>query len=98
MGGTCPSIMFLLRFLTPRGSQAAGTHVDAEPECGHGGRLAQGQQQQQQGRGQLHQVKEVVVCKEVGGQRFGILRVGEELVVVLAFLKRQGSKGTRASR
>ena len=72
-----------------RVSRPRDTHVNAQPECGDGGRLAQGEQQQEQGRGQLHQVEEVVVCEEVGRQRFGVLGVGEELVVILAFLKEQ---------
>lgn len=75
----------------------ADTHIDAEPERGDGGGLAQGQQQQEQGRGQLHQVEEVVVCEEVGRQRFGVLGVGEELVIILTFLGRQESRGRRAS-
>lgn len=65
------------------------THVNAEPERWDGRGLTQGQQQQQQGRGELHQVEKVVVCKEVGRQRRGVLGVGEELVVILAFLKKQ---------
>lgn len=68
------------------------THVNAQPERGDGGSLAQGQQQQEQGRGQLHQVEEVVVCEEVGRQRFGVLGMGEELVVILAFLKERESE------
>ena len=68
-------------------SRPRDTHVDAQPECGDGGRLAQGEQEQEQGRRQLHQVEEVAVCEEVGRQRSGVLGVGEELVVILAFLK-----------
>lgn len=69
------------------------THVNAQTERGDGGGLAQGEQQQKQGRGQLHQVEEVVVCEEVGRQRFGVLGVGEELVVILTFLKEQEPRG-----
>lgn len=72
------------------------THVDAQAERGDGGGLAKGQQQQKQGGGQLHQVEEVVVREEVGRQRSGALGVGEELVVILAFLKRR-EPGGRAS-
>lgn len=80
----------------PRGRRLPATHVDAEAERGHGGGLAQGQQQQEQGGGQLHQVEQVVVRKEVGRQRSGALGVGEELVVILAFLKGR-EPGGRAS-
>lgn len=72
------------------------THVDAKPECGDSGGLTQGQQQQEQGREQLHQVEEVVVDEEVGRQRDSVLGVGEELVVILAFLRKQ-EPGGRAS-
>ena len=82
----------------PRNPQRAAarghrdTHVNAQPERGDGGSLAQGEQQQEQGRGQLHQVEEVIVCEEVGRQSFGVLGVGEELVVILAFLKERESR------
>lgn len=94
----CPSRMFplSLELLCPQRAVAPShpdTHVNAQPERGHGRSLAQGQQQQEQGCGQLHQVEEVVVSKEVGRQRFGILGVGEELVVILTFLKEQASRG-----
>lgn len=67
-------------------------------EHGDSGGLAQRQQQQEQGREQLHHVEEVVVDKEVGRQRSGILGVGEELVIVLTFLQRHKSLSTRAQR
>lgn len=76
-------------------SISRSTHVNAEPESRDSGRLAQRQQQQEQGCEQLHQVEEVVVCEEVGRQRSGILGVCEELVIVLAFLQRQDNLSTR---
>lgn len=84
----CPSRTFPVRYATE-----TDTHVNAEPERGDGGGLTQGEQQQEQGCGQLHQVEEVVVCEEVGRQRFGVLGVGEELVIILAFLRKREQGG-----
>lgn len=68
---------------------APGTHKDAQTEHGDSWSLAQGQQQEQQGRAQLHQVEKVVVCKEVGSECFGIFGVSEELVIIFSFLGQQ---------
>lgn len=38
----------------------------------------------------------MVVCEEVGRQRSGILGVGEELVIVLAFLQQQENLSMQA--
>lgn len=69
--------------------QPPGTHKDAQTEHGDSWSLAQGQQQEQQGRAQLHQVEKVVVCKEVGSECFGIFGVSEELVIIFSFLGQQ---------
>ena len=65
----------------------ADTYIDAKAEHGNSRRLTEGEQQEQQRCDQLHDVEEMIVHKEVGSQRFGILGVREELVVVLSFLR-----------
>lgn len=69
--------------------QPPDTHKDAQTEHGDCWSLTEGQQQEQQGRAQLHQVEKVVVYKEVGSECFGIFGVSEELVVVFSFLGQQ---------
>lgn len=65
------------------------TYKDAKTEHGNSWRLAERQQQEKQRRAQLHQVEQVIVCKEVGSECFGIFRVSEELVIIFSFLRQQ---------
>lgn len=62
------------------------THINIQAQRGHGRSLAQRQHHEQKAGQQLHHIEQVVVGKQVGRQRFGVSRVGEELVVVLTLL------------
>ena len=64
----------------------SGTHIDVEAQRGHSRGLAQRQHHEQQAGQQLHHVEQVVVGEQVCCQGLGVARVGEKLVIVLAFL------------